>query len=181
MALIVSTNTYLTLVEADDYVVSNYLSTSTEFTTWDALSDGDKEILLKGATKRIDRQRIIGLKVYEAQSLSFPRTYTQPFTRSRLYSPSIVRYEGNWVVETSVANCVKEAQVEEAISIAVLGNDGDANLRIALQKQGVKSVKLGSMAETYIGVGQGFNTTRLESTTATELLQRYLTNSINIV
>ena len=73
MAVTVGTDAYISLVDADLYMTNNYVSTSTEYTTWDALSDGDKEIYLKKATKRIDRQILRGIKAVDTQTLEFPR------------------------------------------------------------------------------------------------------------
>ena len=41
MALIVGTDTYISVADATTYITNNYVSTSTTYTTWNALSSGE--------------------------------------------------------------------------------------------------------------------------------------------
>lgn len=180
MAITVGTDTYVSLSDADTYISNNYVSTSTEFTTWDALSDGDKEIHLKNATKRIDRQILRGVKAVDTQTLEFPRalkTYCQDYVRP-VYGVNPNRgYD--YVVETEVAQRVKDAQVEEAMTLSVEGSN--VNNRAKLQQQGVKSFTLGDLSETYgSGLSSSYNSTQFISNTAKELMKYYLAGGVSI-
>ena len=73
LAITVGTDTYITLADADTYISNNYVTTSTEYITWDALTDANKEIYLKNATKKIDRGIYRGIKAVSTQTLEFPR------------------------------------------------------------------------------------------------------------
>ena len=180
MAITVGTDTYISLADANTYMSSNYVSTSTEYTTWDALSDGDKEIYLKNATKRIDRQILRGVKAVETQTLEFPRalkTYCNDYVRP-VYGVNPRRgYE--YVVETEVSQRVKDAQCEEALTLSVDGST--VSKRLELQRQGVKKFTLGDLTEEYgTGVNSSANSTKLSSVTAKELLKYYVAGSVGI-
>ena len=178
MAITVGTDTYISLADADTYMSSNYVSTSTEFTTWDALSDGDKEIYLKNATKRIDRQLLRGIKAVETQTLEFPRALRSNNFRWSYYSISVTHYNG-WVIEQEVSQLVKDAQVEEAMQLAVEGQS--TSDRRQLQQQGIKRFKLGDLEEEYgSGVASSVNGTKLISGTARELLNYYTSGGMRI-
>lgn len=69
MALVVGTDTYITLVDADAYFASRYNSSA-----WIALNNSDKEILLRSATRALDVYGTWGgEKTDENQALEFPR------------------------------------------------------------------------------------------------------------
>lgn len=165
MAITVGTDTYISLTDANTYMSSNYLSTSTELATWTALSNADKEILLKNATKKIDRQILRGVKAVETQALEFPRALHE-----------VTNYTNYWIVEESVSQKVKDAQVEEALASVIDGSN--ANRRAKLQQQGVKSYSLGDLSETF-GTTT-INTNKLISSVAKELLSYYIAGSVRI-
>lgn len=180
MALTVGTNTYISLADADTYISENYPSTSTEYVAWDGLSDADKEIYLKKATKKIDRQILRGIKAIDSQTLEFPRAIhsNDRFYNNNVVGVSVNRYD-NYIVESEVSEAVKAAQVEEALSISINGNS--ISNRQSLQQQGVKSFSLGDLSETYgTGLASGFNSTVLASSEAKELLKYYLAGSVRI-
>jgi len=177
MAVTVGTDVYISVADADTYMTNNYISTSTEYTTWDALSDGDKEIYLKRATKRIDRQKIRGAKAVDTQTLQYPRAlklcgrwYEQP-----VYGVN-VNGSRDWYIETAVQQNVLDANVEEALASALVDSGASSNgsERAQLQAQGVKSFKLGDLSETYgSGLSSTYNGTQLLSSEAKELLSFY--------
>ena len=168
MAIVIGETSYISLADADLYMANSYVSTSIEFTTWDALSDGDKEIHLKKATKKIDRQMLRGVKAVDTQTLEFPRA---------LKSCSV--YYDNNVVEDSVNQLVLDAQVEEAMAMSITGSS--TSNRQTLQQQGVKSFTLGDLSETYgAKLPSSFNSTNLASNTAKELLKYYLAGGVSI-
>lgn len=178
MAITVGTDTYISLDNADTYVSNNYVSTDTTRTTWEALSDADKELYLKKATKKIDRQILRGVKAVSTQTLEFPRALYTNYRREDFPNLNI-RLDGDWVVETTTSQLVKDAQVEEALSLLVDGST--ANERIKLQQQGVKEFSLGDLSEKYGGgVSNNYNSTTLLSLEAKELLKYYVAGSVPI-
>lgn len=184
MAVTVNTDVYINVADSDTYMTNNYISTSTEYTTWDALTDANKEIYLKRATKRIDRQKIRGAKAVDTQTLEFPRALK---IYGRWYEQAVygVRVRGNddWYVETSVTQRVKDANVEEALAQSMIdaGNSTSGAERSQLQAQGVKSFKLGDLSETYgSGLSSTYNSTQLLSNEAKELLSFYSVGGVRI-
>jgi len=163
---------------------SNYISTSTEYTTWDGLTDGNKEIYLKRATKRIDRQILRGAKAVDTQTLEFPRALK---LQGRWYEQDVVGVNINrssdWYVETSVQQNVIDANVEEALASALVdaGSATNANERAQLQAQGVKSFRLGDLSETYgTGLSSTYNSTVLLSAEAKALLKFYSAGGVKL-
>lgn len=73
--LIVGTNSYMTLEEANELVSSSYLSSSKEREYWNSLSDDDKTILIINATDKVDIQQMcyIGIKRDSKQNMEWPR------------------------------------------------------------------------------------------------------------
>lgn len=181
MAITVGTDTYISLADANTYMSSNYVSTSTELTTWNALNDGDKEIYLKNATKRIDRQILRGIKAVDSQTLEFPRAIKSNDAYYNYYNVvgvNVSRYNG-YVVETEVSQFVLDAQVEEAMTLSVEGTS--VSSRSKMQQQGVKSFSIDDLSETYgSGLSSSYNSTQFMSNTAKELMKYYLAGSVAI-
>jgi hypothetical protein len=170
MSITVGTDTYISLADAETYVAGQYISTDSKYTAWDALSDDDKEILLKRATKLIDRQPLVGIKAVDSQTLEFPRAIQTDYNRRDL--PIVHTYfSSDWYVQTETPDEVKNAQVEIALQYA----DGVPK-RVELQQQGVKSFSLGKLSESY-GAGSEH---RIISTEAKELLRPYLAGGVPI-
>ncbi len=178
MAITVGTDTYVTVAEADTYISNNFVSTDTNRITWEALATSDKEIYLKNSTKRLDRQILRGVKAVDSQALEFPRaikSYLHNWDRP-VYGVNANRTY-DYVVESEVSQKVKDAQVEEAVSLSV--NGGNVNKRADLINQGVKKFKLGDLEEEYgAGRASGFNDTTLLSTTAIQLMKYYLAGGV---
>lgn len=175
MAITVGTDSYISLTDANTYMSNNYLSTSSELATWNALSNADREVLLKKATKKIDRQILRGVRATNTQVLEFPRAIRVTETLNEYPDVATIR-NLSWVIETEVSQKVKDANVEEALFAVISG--ASANRRIALQQQGVKSYSLGDLSETF---GGGFSSqNNLLSTNAKDLLSYYLTKSVRI-
>ena len=183
ISIVVNENSYISIADADTYMTNNYISTSTEYTTWNALTDANKEIYLKRATKRIDRQIIRGAKALDTQTLEFPRAL---LTCSR-YDPPITGVNVNrgrgYIVESEVQQRVLDANVEEALSNSLVdaGTGSNGGERATLQAQGVKSFKLGDLSETYgSGLSSTYNSTVLMSQEAKELLKFYSVGGVSI-
>lgn len=162
MSLTIGTDTYISLDDAQEYLSENYISTDEKLIAWNALSDTDKEILLRKALKIVDSQPYTGFKVQTTQTLEFPRAiYTM--IPSDVYEPSGIWPE-NWYVQSEVPDAVKYAQCEIALETA----SGTSN-RVKLQRQGVKSFSLGNLSETYSGASNS-----IVSHEAKELLKPYI-------
>ena len=179
MAIVVNENSYLTIADADTYVAANYVSTDTKYTTWDALSDANKEIYLKRATKKLDRQLIRGAKAVDTQTLQFPRALK---LCGRRYEQAVygvdVNGDRDWYVESAVQQNVIDAQVEESLSLVTQG--ATANKRAELQAQGVKSFSLGNLSEDYGNASTTQNKTQLLSVEAKELMRFYSIGGVAI-
>ena len=129
---------------------NEYFSDRLHVDAWANASDADKEKALAMAAKAIDRQPLKGRKTDTAQTLAFPR-----------------------YPDTEVPEAVKEACCEEALALLERGN----SQRRKLQQEGVQSLSLGNMSETYItGAGKG-----LLSQEAKELLRPWLLGAVNII
>jgi hypothetical protein len=128
---------------------NEYFSSRLHADAWAEASDADKEKALAMATREIDRQQLRGRKVNSGQALAFPR-----------------------YPDTEVPEAVKEACCEEALALLERGN----NQRRKLQQEGVQSLSLGNMSETYApGAGRG-----LLSQEAKELLRPWLIGGVFI-
>ena len=162
MALIVGTDTYISLDDAQEYLSENYISTDEKLIAWNALSDMDKEILLRKALKTIEAQPYVGFKACSTQTLEFPRALYTSIPQD-IYAPSQI-WPDNWYVQSEVPSAVKYAQCEIAFETA----SGTSN-RVKLQRQGVKSFSLGNLSETYSGASNS-----IVSHEAKELLKPYI-------
>lgn len=179
MAITVGTDTYLTLAAAQTYVEANYVCTDTKYSSWDALADATKEIYLKRATKKLDRQIIRGAKAVDTQTLQFPRALK---VYDRRYEQAVygvnVNGDRDWYVESAVTQTVKDAQVEEALSLVTQGST--ANKRAELQAQGVKSFSLGNLSEDYGSAATTQNQAKLISIEAQELMRYYVAGAVKL-
>lgn len=168
----VGTNSYISVAAATSYFDERLYSTS-----WTSAEAADKIKALIMATKKIDRQKIRGLKANSDQTLEFPRAL---YAHGESFEAPIVgmrhHYGPGWVVEDEVSQDVLDATCEEAI--ALLAGGAKANQRAELQAQGVKSFSIGKLSETY---QTGVSGERLLSLEAKQLLQRYLSGGAVIV
>lgn len=162
MSLTIGTDTYISLDDAQDYLSENYISTDEKLIAWNALSDMDKEILLRKALKTIEAQPYVGFKACSTQTLEFPRALYTSIPQD-IYAPSQI-WPDNWYVQSEVPSAVKYAQCEIAFETA----SGTSN-RVKLQRQGVKSFSLGNLSETYSGASNS-----IVSHEAKELLKPYI-------
>lgn len=120
-----------------------------------ALSEAEQEYLLKRAAERIDVLPLSGRKKSMQQYMAFPRM-----------GQSDVPYQ------------VRTAQAAEAICVL----DSEAESRRELRAQGITSITLGQVSESYgssSDSAQGF--CGLHSERAYSLLRRYIAGSFPIV
>ena len=102
---------------------NEYFSNRLHADAWAEASDADKDKALAMAAKAIDRQPLSGRKTDTTQTLAFPR-----------------------YPDTEVPVAVKDACCEVALALLERGN----SQRRKLQQEGVQSLSLGNMSETYI-------------------------------
>lgn len=99
MALLVGTDTYVTVAEADTYFTNAIHAAS-----WIAASTGLKEQGLATATRMLERQQWVGTRTSPSQTLDWPRTgVTDP--------------EGNPVSSVVVPQFIKDAECELALAL----------------------------------------------------------------
>lgn len=111
---------YATVVQANEYVQNYYSSNDSMRLAWEALSDEDKLVSLNRAEQTIDRLPLKGRPV--VKNKAFPRD-------SGTEIPSEV--------------------VSATIELAVHTLDTDAKERYELQRQGVRSYKIGDLSESF--------------------------------
>lgn len=129
---------------------ATYFASRLHSEAWTSAADADKQKALVMATRAIDRQILRGRKTDAGQDRAFPR-----------------------YPDTAVPQAVKDATCEEALALLDRGD----NQRRKLQAEGVVSMSIGSLSETYaIGSGEG-----LLSQEAKELLRPWLLGAVNII
>lgn len=145
-------------VGVDTYItiegVGTYATDNPFYQAFLALSTEEKECLLRKAAMKIDCLPFTGRKKDSSQSMAFPRNH-----------------------QTDVPNEVKTAQALETLAYL----DSEKQKRQDLQSQGVKSVTLGQVSESY---GDGIKTGSMSIFGNSEtywLLRKYLAGSAVIV
>jgi hypothetical protein len=162
MALTVGTDTYISQADATTYVGNYYATTSAKYIAWAALTSDNKDAYLRRAAVIIDRQPIVGVKANYSQTMQFPRAIFSTY-RAGLDWPTLdLDFSGSWEVQSAVPNVVKYAQVEIALQECV-----GVSARTTAQREGVKSVTLGRISETYT---TGNSTQDISSYEARQLL-----------
>jgi len=176
--LTVGENTYVTLAEANAYMLTRIGAE-----TWLSASDADNAAALIMATRRIDSERLRGIKYDDEQVLEFPRLmwgkgeqrYSEEHERYTSIAPN-----AGWIGEEEVPQAIKDAECEEALDI--LKSVAQTTDRIALQAQGVTSVRIGDFYETYGAGGRSAVTkTAMRSSDATLLMRPYLAGNAAFV
>lgn len=113
---------YATVEEAGTYVATYYSSTDNARVRWEALSAPDKQILLNRSEQVIDLLPFKGIAAIEGKA--FPREPNKELSLSR----------------------ARVATIELAVQTH---SNAEFQERLALQKQGVKSYKIGDLSETF--------------------------------
>jgi hypothetical protein len=126
LTLTVGTNTYISLTDAEAYVLRLY---GRRRDAWDGSTDAVKNSLLAQACLDIDAELWRGFKSSASQTLEFPRN-------------------GDATTDTAYDK-VEQANVEQALWIL----EYNVEQREALAAQGVQSANIGGIAESYAGAG----------------------------
>ena len=111
---------YATVVQANEYVQNYYSSGDSIRLAWEALAEADKLVLLNRAEQTIDLLPINGKPVVENKA--FPR------------HPS---------------NEIPTEVTQATIELAVQSSNSEAKERYELQRQGVRSYKIGDLSESF--------------------------------
>jgi len=147
MTITVGTDTYATILEADAYMEDFYLSNDEQRAIWSGLSDSDKEVHLRNATKSLERLRWIGQKYDTDQALFFPRITANPLPNRRNGDFSEDQELQTFSPETpTVPDAIKYAEIEEALEMASpsISTDNFEDVNSTL-----KSERIGDHSTTY--------------------------------
>ena len=145
---------YVDLAYADNYVASHFLSTDELRETWEGLDEMDKEVLLRRSFESLESLPFSGRKTDPKQPNAFPRC----------------PYE-------EVPEAIKNAQVENAVSLSDSAASEDAAFYEKLWQYGVESYSIGNLSERTSQGTWGRNattTTGLVSAKATQMLQPFV-------
>lgn len=104
MAIVLGTNSFVTVAEAEDY-----FATVLDSSGWDALDEAGKEAALISATRLIDNRSWIGTAVSSSQSLGWPRSGATYFDARLGLTVSPTNDE--------IPNKVKAATFEQALHL----------------------------------------------------------------
>ena len=150
---------YVTLEEANDYVATHFTSTSTQRIAWEALSDEDKEVLLRVSAEAIDSIPYPGRKASATQTEAFPR----------------------WP-QTEVPQAVKHAQVENALIATDEQESEYAAMYQRMRAFGVQSYEIDDLSETIVtGTSSGVYVSKgITSPKAQSLLAPFLGGAYRI-
>lgn len=130
-------NSYDTVANADSYFEAH-----PDWATWDKLNTSEKGRYMILATRMIDAENIDGDK--------YDTTTTSGVPDQALRFPRAVDYlDGTLIIPVPV----KHATYEQAVYLAKSGTN---NTRAELQAQGVRSVSIGDVTETYGGNPEGW-------------------------
>lgn len=125
------TNSYVTVVQADDYITSHYRSNSKGRQRWEGLKEEDKEVLLLNACSELELLPFPGRKADREQELAFPRLPQQ------------------YGLAQEPPKRILAAQVELALWLSDEAKQEEISQRQDLQDQGVTSFSLGDLSESY--------------------------------
>ncbi len=155
---------YNTIASADAYVTSHYRSGSAACARWAALSNDDKSVLLTNAFEAIEALPFRGRKAVSGQEAAFPRL---PFQ----YGSS----------ETGAPQNVQHAETELALWMSDDGKRQSSEKREQLIADGVKSLSIGDLSESYNDTsGKESVSVALSCKKAMSLLQPYLSGGYEI-
>jgi len=127
MALVLNTNSYVTVVEA-----SSYFATRMDADEWSTATDEQKDQALVTGTQLIDERHWIGSAVSSSQALAWPRK------NAIYYDPKLGQQIS--IADTEVPSQVKIAVYEQALHL--LQNED----LLAQKTQTFESISIGSIS-----------------------------------
>ena len=151
----VGTNTYVTVQEANSYIIQHYMSHEEEYTLWFEQSTLNRSTILRRAANNLERLPYVGKKSKKVQQLAFPR----------------------WP-EVQVPLAVGYAQIEEALALLLPETQDTLKETQERIRRGLRSYSIGQLSESF----RVHDTTKnvLNSLTAQELLAPYLSGGYRI-
>lgn len=151
---------YVDTVWADTYVTEHFLSNDSLRTSWEALEEEDKEVLLRRSFEAIEKLPFTGRKHCKCQVNAFPRNDS-----------------------TEVPKDIMAAQVENAIYLSDTTNNEDVAFYERLWQFGISSYSIGNLSESTGSGAWGRNTSTVgdvASPQAAKLLKAYISGSYDI-
>jgi hypothetical protein len=136
-------NSYLTLAEAQAIIDGMVLDA--DVTAWATATTDNKNRALYSAVQRLDRERFLGARATDTQSLQWPRTgVRKPDTYINTYAVGFpFRITTDYYTDTEIPDQIQRAQVSLAV---FLHNNTDA---LGLSGfEDYKNVKIGSLDVT---------------------------------
>ena len=157
-------NSYLTL--ADAQAIVDGMVEDADVTAWASATTDQKNRALYTAAQRLDRERFIGARATDTQSLQWPRTgVRKPDTYVNTYATGFpFRISQDYFTDEEIPDQVKRAQVVLAV---YLNNNKDGIGLSGLEDY--KNVKIGSLDVTPDKTGA------VGADRVPPLLERYLT------
>ena len=110
-----SANSYMTLAQADAYVEA--MISSSDVSKWSTGTDDTRNRALTAAAQRLDRERFLGARATDTQSLQWPRTgVRKPDTYVNTYATGFpFRISEDYFTDTEIPDQIKRAQIELAV------------------------------------------------------------------
>lgn len=136
-------NSYITLTEANTFVEA--MISSTDVSKWTTGTDDTRNRALAAAAQRLDRERFLGARATDTQSMQWPRTgVRKPDTYVNTYATGFpFRISEDYFTDTEIPDQIKRAQIELAV---YLHNNTDGISLGGLED--FKSVQVGSISVT---------------------------------
>jgi hypothetical protein len=158
-------NSYLTLAEAQ--AIIDGLVEDADVVAWGQATTDQKNRALFSATQRLDRERFLGARATDTQSLQWPRTgVRKPDTYINTYAIGFpFRLSTDYYTDTEIPAQIQSAQVVLAV---FLNSNRDALGLSGLEDY--KNVKIGSIDVT---PNTGFGAVGADK--VPPIMQRYLT------
>lgn len=149
---------YVTIAEANQYVETHYLSSSSERTSWQDLSPEDKDVLLMLSYESIETLPFSGRPTQVGQLKAFPR-------------------EGS----SSVPEAVKSAQCSNAVYMSDTSKRADSKFYDKLKSHGIQSYSIGNLSESILDLkGDAANASGIFCQEAIRYLQPFLRGGFRI-
>lgn len=118
---------YSTVVEADEYVSTRYISTDPVRTRWEGLTEDDKQALLNKSMDIINNLPLTGCKANADQENAFPR-----------------------FGQEEIPDAVKFAEIELALAYADSDSVADVDHYRKMVQYGISSYSIGNFSEALL-------------------------------
>ena len=138
-----SANSYITLADAQDLI--DGLVLDDDVVAWGNASTDKKNRALYTATQRIDRERFLGARATDTQSLQWPRTgVRKPDTYINTYAVGFpFRITTDYYTDTEIPDQIKKAQI--VLAVYLQNNPASLNLT---GLEDYKTANVGSLSVT---------------------------------